>query len=41
MRNYESPYSFKTLKEAAYLPQTIEEFHNAKENLKIQKKYNQ
>jgi len=41
MRDYESPYSLKLLKEAAYLPQTLDEFNNAKDNLKMQKKYNE
>lgn len=40
-RDYESPYSFKILKEAAYTPQTLDEFNQLKENLKKQKKINE
>lgn len=41
LKDYSSPYSYKTLKESAYLPQNAEEFQQAKENLKLLKIYNQ
>ena len=41
LRDYSSPYSMKLLKEATYLPQSMEEYNKAKDNLKIQKLYNQ